>query len=111
MNKRNSIAAKTYGRCAYCGKILGRKFHVDHVIPTSRGGTSEDDNLLAACQRCNLWKKNFTLAEFKDEVESQWDRLYRDSAAFRLSADHNCIRKSPHPLRFFFQLVDMAKED
>ena len=33
---------------------------VDHVIPISKGGTDEDFNLVAACQKCNYSKNNRT---------------------------------------------------
>jgi hypothetical protein len=46
--------------CGYCG----RKAHtVDHVVPLNRGGTNEDDNLIACCKRCKNAKSNKTLDE------------------------------------------------
>jgi 5-methylcytosine-specific restriction endonuclease McrA len=39
--------------CRYCGVPAT---HVDHVLPISRGGPTHPDNLVAACQRCNLQK-------------------------------------------------------
>jgi 5-methylcytosine-specific restriction endonuclease McrA len=41
--------------CQYCGNDATT---VDHVIPISKGGTDEPDNLLAACTRCNYSKGN-----------------------------------------------------
>lgn len=38
-------------RCAYCG---GPATTADHVIPVSRGGSSDDRNLVAACMACNV---------------------------------------------------------
>lgn len=43
------------GRCWYCSKVL-KKFHVDHRIPLSRGGSNSPDNLVLACPPCN-WSK------------------------------------------------------
>ena len=40
-------------RCAYCG---GRAATVDHVIPRSRGGLNEWENVVACCDRCNSRK-------------------------------------------------------
>ncbi len=37
---------------------------VDHVLPISRGGTNDLDNLVLACQPCNVSKGNSTLDEF-----------------------------------------------
>lgn len=35
---------------------VGYPLHLDHVIPYSRGGSSEPDNLLVACETCNRKK-------------------------------------------------------
>lgn len=45
-------------RCAYCGKSQqdGATLHVDHVVPVIDGGESEEGNLVAACDECNLGK-------------------------------------------------------
>lgn len=45
-------------RCAYCGRgeSDGVKLHIDHLVPVARGGRSELDNLVTACQDCNLGK-------------------------------------------------------
>ena len=43
-------------RCEYCqtsSAITGETITIDHVIPLSRGGTSEEENLCVACRRCN----------------------------------------------------------
>ena len=36
--------------------LQGATFHIEHVIPRIRGGTSELDNLALACPSCNLPK-------------------------------------------------------
>lgn len=43
--------------CAYCGK-LSNKLQKDHVLPVSRGGTDNIDNIVPACSRCNQSKFN-----------------------------------------------------
>ena len=45
--------------CQYCGRSRqddAIKLHVDHVLPASKGGSDELDNLVTACQDCNLGK-------------------------------------------------------
>lgn len=43
--------------CVYCGATPpGVLLHIDHVTPVSRGGDSGIDNLVTACQPCNLGK-------------------------------------------------------
>ena len=46
------------GKCYYCGKKVGDTYHVDHVIPLSRGGSNGPDNLVITCPDCNLSKRD-----------------------------------------------------
>ena len=55
--------------CYYChapffnGK-LEIKFHVDHKVPVSQGGSSYISNIAIACPKCNLEKGTMTEDEF-----------------------------------------------
>jgi hypothetical protein len=42
------------GECAYCGAT--DDLSVDHIIPLSKGGTSEEANLQCLCLLCNIRK-------------------------------------------------------
>lgn len=48
--------------CGYCKATCG-PFHLDHIIPVSRGGKSVADNLIVACAPCNLAKSARTPEE------------------------------------------------
>ncbi len=44
-------------RCRYCARTArepGVVLHVDHVVPLAAGGSTSEDNLVAACEECNL---------------------------------------------------------
>lgn len=56
----NYIFARDNYTCAYCGQV-GGKLEVDHVIPFSKGGSDEVDNLITSCRRCNRQKKDKTV--------------------------------------------------
>jgi 5-methylcytosine-specific restriction endonuclease McrA len=46
--------------CQYCGgRHKTHELTFDHVIPKSRGGTTRWENILTACQECNLLKGNY----------------------------------------------------
>ena len=45
------------GKCACCHKRL-TKYHLDHIMPLSRGGRNEDSNIQLLCQPCNQKKFN-----------------------------------------------------
>lgn len=54
-----------YGyRCCYCGKKFSiDKLNIDHILPKSRGGKTEWDNIVTSCIECNLKKGNRTPQE------------------------------------------------
>jgi 5-methylcytosine-specific restriction endonuclease McrA len=43
-------------RCAYCKCDLGRRAHLDHIVPLSRGGSNWPSNLQWLCEFCNVSK-------------------------------------------------------
>jgi len=52
------------GLCAYCSTPLHGNYHVDHVIPLSRGGSNNPDNLVLACATCNTSKGDKLISEW-----------------------------------------------
>ncbi len=56
---RRNLHARDNGRCVYCGQSISLSaFTIDHVIPRSKGGTTEWKNLVTACMACNNRKGN-----------------------------------------------------
>ena len=54
---RTAIMLRDAYTCQYCGDTPGRaQLTVDHVVPRSRGGTHDWENLVTACKRCNQRK-------------------------------------------------------
>ena len=52
-------------RCAYCGDDIADGFHIDHVVPLSRGGSDGIGNYLPVCSFCNESKGAKTLVEWR----------------------------------------------
>ena len=46
------------GKCYYCQANVGDVYHVDHVIPLSRGGSNGPENIVVACAPCNQSKSD-----------------------------------------------------
>lgn len=66
--------------CPYClNEFSLKKATVDHIIPKSRGGSSESYNLVWACKRCNNEKGALTPEEYKTwktTIDNEvWKRL------------------------------------
>jgi 5-methylcytosine-specific restriction endonuclease McrA len=51
-----SLFAAQGGKCSYCFVKLGKKYHVDHIMPLARGGSNWPENLQICCGPCNISK-------------------------------------------------------
>lgn len=64
--KRRAVAKRrAAGHCEYCrlverGQLV--TFHLEHVVPSSVGGSDELDNLAWACSACNVSKSDRIVA-------------------------------------------------
>ena len=56
--------------CFYCGTEIETDFHLDHFIPISKNGAHSLNNLVFACQKCNLTKYNLLPGVFCIEAKS-----------------------------------------
>ncbi len=52
---REYLLEKWQRRCAYCGKD-NVPLQIEHILPTSKGGTNRVSNLTLACEPCNIAK-------------------------------------------------------
>jgi 5-methylcytosine-specific restriction endonuclease McrA len=73
---RRAVFARDDYRCQYCGEHADS---IDHVVPRSRGGPHDWENLAAACRPCNTAKRDRT----PDEAGM---RLLRPCRAPRVTA-------------------------
>ena len=68
------------GSCAYCGRVpsgIRRDILVlEHIEPISRGGSHSRDNVVPACNRCNVRKGDLLLLEWICVRERLW-RYFR----------------------------------
>jgi hypothetical protein len=67
---RQRVLERDNFTCVYCGE--GEDFALlcaDHVVPLSRGGTNDEDNLVCACKPCNSSKNNRLLSEWEGRYQ------------------------------------------
>jgi 5-methylcytosine-specific restriction endonuclease McrA len=60
---RTRVYKRDNHECVYCGSK--KQLTLDHVIPKSKGGRNEWNNLVTCCFKCNLKKGDKTLEESK----------------------------------------------
>lgn len=63
---RRQVFERDGGRCGYCGLVQygqASAFHVNHIIPRSRGGPTVLANLVTQCPHCSLHKSNKVVAD------------------------------------------------
>ena len=51
---RASVLVRDGGRCRKCRRSIN--LEIDHIIPVSKGGKTEESNLQVMCRRCNRAK-------------------------------------------------------
>jgi hypothetical protein len=69
LNREAAIAHLTKDddwNCAYCDCELSYgDIHIDHIVPLSKGGTNDIENLALSCKPCNLRKGARTPEEWR----------------------------------------------
>lgn len=64
------VLARDKWTCCSCGRSTQRDgivLHVDHILPRSKGGTDEIDNLQTLCDKCNIGKSNRDDTDLRNE--------------------------------------------
>jgi 5-methylcytosine-specific restriction endonuclease McrA len=77
---REYLLEKWGRECAYCG-AKGSPLNIDHVHPSSRGGSNRASNLTLACIPCNEKKGNLTIEAFLATDISRLERIQRQLKA------------------------------
>lgn len=66
---RHNIMKRDGKKCQYCGS--SHNLTIDHVLPKSRGGKDTWENLITACDTCNVNKGNRTPKEANMPLKSK----------------------------------------
>src|SRR5829696_7313326 len=55
--------------CVWCGSEPWRRdLTMEHLLPRSRGGRTEDENLVVACRRCNRARRSRPVVAYVREL-------------------------------------------
>lgn len=74
------------GQCWYCAEPLAVGFEPDHLVPLSRGGSNDANNICCACRPCNVSKGPKTAEEFF---------AYREGLGLRIAQSRDLWSTSP----------------
>jgi hypothetical protein len=94
---RERVASAAHYQCEYCQtaqEISGAQMHIEHIIPLSQGGPSDESNLCLACAWCNSYKSAQTHGldpETRNEVPLFNPRTQQWHDHFRWSQDGRYI--------------------
>lgn len=85
---RFKILQKYGFKCRYCGRghpqVSIQVLQIDHVVSVADGGKNQEDNLVVACQDCNLGKSKQSLnpidicLDFEDKHQDEFQEFFDD---------------------------------
>jgi diadenosine tetraphosphate (Ap4A) HIT family hydrolase len=85
---RYEVLKRARFRCELCGVPADvRALEVDHIVPRSRGGKDDPDNLQALCYGCNATKRDRDATDFRG-VGKTYDRREPGCAFCEMTKDH-----------------------
>jgi 5-methylcytosine-specific restriction endonuclease McrA len=70
-----AVLARDNWTCCSCGrssKEEGMTLEVDHIVPRSRGGSDNIDNLQTLCKKCNIGKSNKDTTDLRRSAQG-WE--------------------------------------
>lgn len=92
---RRTVLMRDKGICQYCGRLAE---NVDHVIPRSKGGGNNWENVVASCATCNNRKADRYLEDTDMKLKKQPARLPAPPPPPARAPSSRFVR-APAPLR------------
>jgi hypothetical protein len=110
---RRAVYKKTDGRCAYCGNVLEfKQMQVDHWWPQFLAHLEPDkdnnrfENLMPACQKCNLHKHGMRPEVWRSELKRQVSML-KNNAQFQRALRFGQVEIVDKPIVFYFEKIGL----
>lgn len=72
LEARNIDSVEACSFCWYCGR-KENNLVIEHMVPRSRGGSDEAENLAVACRSCNARKSSRTVKEHRQRIARSHD--------------------------------------
>ncbi len=126
---RYRVLKESGGRCALCGATKKeRPLDVDHILPKSKGGKNEYENLQVLCSKCNRSQGNkddtdfrndlietitdcpFCYENVKERILDEYESVFAIEDGFPVSDHHLLILPKRHT-EDYFSLTEVEKRD
>ena len=113
------------GRCAYCGRDLGDRWHADHfehverkmkwatapngsrrLVATGEVHRPERDtmeNMMPSCAPCNIDKHSMTLEDWRGKLQRAVEVLMRNQPTFRHAMRFGLVQDTGAKVEFYFE--------
>lgn len=118
--QRAELKQKYGGHCAYCGVVLGDRWHADHFEAIQRKiaiagnrfvSTNECyrpelhciDNMMPACAPCNINKSVFDLETWRGYIAKHVESFNAHSAPYRIAKAYGLVVETGLPVAFYFE--------
>lgn len=116
-SERETVRLKYAGLCAYCGKLLGERWHADHLEPIRRewwnkaGGMERPErdtlgNLMPACAPCNIDKHAMPLEDWRRKLQDAAGVLARNHATYRHAVRFGLVQETGARVVFYFERLE-----
>lgn len=126
MTKKNRdiVFNKYSGKCAYCGCILEKGWHVDELKPVVRNykynkdknrfvsdGTCQYpenfniDNQMPACASCNINKHSMSLEDFRKTILGYMKHLNEVNTQYKIAKRYGLVLEDIKPIVFYFETL------
>jgi len=132
--KRELIYNKYDGRCAYCGELLEKGWHIDELEPVKRGWEYIKDetgakiwdieklryktkstimyperfnieNQMPSCPSCNINKHSGSLEEFRKLIEGFMKHLNEINTQYKIAKRYGLVIEDIKPVVFYFETL------
>ena len=111
--ERQLVFDKYNGRCAYCGCILTKGWHVDHLKPIRRKKYKKGEcrypqrecieNYMPACASCNINKHAMKLEDFRQLVAGFMKHLNERNTQYKIAKRYGLVVEQEKPVIFYFE--------
>jgi len=103
---RIKVHQKHGGHCGYCGKSIELKeMQIDHISPlwsAKDKSVNNFENLMPSCRRCNHYKREKNLEQFREYMKTLHERIMNDYKN-KIAFDFGIISIKPFDGIFHFE--------